>query len=173
MRHLASDHVDFVRMGSGDDHIRIARSGFGQNIRIARKTRNALYIQRIRRTAHQLGVVIHHRYVVTLTGKMSCNLPANLTSAANNDLHVRPLLNSRCVCMTDRHISVNATRALHLATKLIPAAPQGRSNKRAFRRTMTSNIANLAGLFFLDLRNARSGFVRGHNAKRFKLAMQR
>jgi len=67
MGHLTGDHVDLVRMGRGDNHIGVAGSGLVENIGIAGKSGDALHVQRVCRTAHQFGIVVHNSDVVAFT----------------------------------------------------------------------------------------------------------
>ena len=87
MGHLAGDHIDFIRIGGRDDHIRIARPGPVQHIRIGGETRHPLNIQRIDRAADQIGIVINHGHVVFLLRQMAGDLPAHLAGTADNDFH--------------------------------------------------------------------------------------
>jgi len=90
MGHLTGDHIHLVRMGRGDNHIGIARTGFVQNIGIACKSGDTLHIQRIGRLTHQRRIVVNDRDVVALAGQMTGNLPAHLSCTTNDDLHARP-----------------------------------------------------------------------------------
>ncbi len=85
--HLAGDHVDLVGMGGGDDHVGVARTGAVQNVGIACETGDALHVERVCGAAHQVGVVVDDGDVVALARKVPGDLPADLTRAADDDLH--------------------------------------------------------------------------------------
>ena len=87
MGHLAGHHIDLIRMGGRDNHIGILCAGTRQNIWIAGKANNALHIQSISRTAHEIRVAINNCHVIFFIGEMTRDLPANLTSSAYNHFH--------------------------------------------------------------------------------------
>ena len=91
MGDLAGDHVHLVRMGRGDDQVGIARACLVQNVGMAGKARDALHVQGIRCAADQVGVVVDDGDVVPFARQMAGNLPADLTRAADDDLHGRSL----------------------------------------------------------------------------------
>ena len=87
MGHLTGDHIDLVRIGGCNDHIGIGSTGPVQHIGIAGKARNPLHIQRGRRAADQIGIVVDNGDVVLLARKVTGNLPPHLPCAADDDLH--------------------------------------------------------------------------------------
>ena len=87
MRHLTGDHIDLVRMCRSDDHLGVACPRTVQHVGIACKPRDPLHVQRIRRTAHQIGVAVNDRDVVAFARKMAGDLPPDLPCAANDHFH--------------------------------------------------------------------------------------
>ena len=87
---MADHHVHFVGKRRRDHHIRIARTGPIQHVRIAGKAGQPLHIQCVRRAAHQIGVAIDDGDIVALPREVPGNLPAHLPRAADNYLHIGP-----------------------------------------------------------------------------------
>ena len=87
MGHLAGDHVDLVGIGRGDDHVGVPGPCPLQHIRVGGKAGHPLHIQRLHGARDQVRVVVDHRHVVLLAGKMARDLPADLARAADDDLH--------------------------------------------------------------------------------------
>ena len=63
------------------------RARLVQHIWIGRKAGDPLHVKRSGCAAHQFWVVVHHGDVVVFAGKMTGDLPADLTRAADDDFH--------------------------------------------------------------------------------------
>ncbi len=87
MGDLTGDHIDLVRIGRGDDHIRISRARTIEHIGIACEPCNTLHVQSICCAANEISIAVHDSHVIALAREVACDLPTDLPCTANNDFH--------------------------------------------------------------------------------------
>jgi hypothetical protein len=87
MRDLTGNHIDFIGLGYGDDHVDIRRPCSFQDIRMRGKSDKSLDIEGIPDPPNQVWRLIYDRYIMTFGGQLPGNMEADLTGSANNNFH--------------------------------------------------------------------------------------
>jgi hypothetical protein len=85
--HLASDDIDLVVEGHGDDHVRLLGAGLRQNVGMRPVPDIAPHIQRLRDRVNQRGGRVDDGDVVVFLGQALGDAVADLPRSANDDFH--------------------------------------------------------------------------------------
>lgn len=90
---LAGDHVGFVGVGDGDQHVGVFCAGFAQHPRVGTMPLNHPQIEFILQLTQAAGIGIDDGDIVVFTHQVFRQRPANLTGTKNNYFH-------RVLCFT-------------------------------------------------------------------------
>ena len=85
--HLTGDHVDLVRVGHRDQHVRIFGAGFLEYCRVAAHAAHGADIQAVTQLAQALIIGVDDRDVVAFIGQVFGQSATHLAGTENNDFH--------------------------------------------------------------------------------------
>ena len=88
MGDLAGDHVDFVGLGHGDDHVRVAGRRAFQHSGMGRETDHGLNIECVSNLTDLFLRLVDNGDVVVFGGQLTRNMEPDLARAANDNFHL-------------------------------------------------------------------------------------
>ena len=87
--HLTGDHVDFVGLRHGDQHVGVLGARLLEAGGMRGVAEDRLDVEIVADLAHQLGTLVDHRHVVAGGGQIAGDVGADQTGAGDDDFHGR------------------------------------------------------------------------------------